>query len=107
MIKERPIFTHALVIGALVTAIYVAGITIAADLVPPIKTWLASTYGHHWVGKGIWTVIVFVFFTLGSYATLKRGGNAASPRLIKATALISLLSSLVIIQFFIYEYLAK
>ena len=45
--------------SAIITIIFIALITIGADLYMPLKDWLKVTFSHHWVGKGIISVILF------------------------------------------------
>lgn len=102
--EERPIVMHGVVWGTIIAAVFVALITILAELVPPIKNWLAETHGHHWVGKGIWTLVVFVISSFLSYLSLKLKHQPATARLVYSAGIIALSASLAILLFFVYEY---
>lgn len=93
-------------IAVIVSSLFVATITVIADLVLPIKDWLKNTYGHHWVGKGIWVLILFVFFTVTSYPFLRKNSCDLSPKMVYAAGHFALVSTLIITAFFLYEYLA-
>ncbi len=103
------------VIAAIITIIFVVIITVAGELyttpdaagksVKPIKDFLKELHGHHWVGKGIWAVILFIISTAGLYLA---GRNA--PGESKLTLVVSMLSwalilgTLALYGFFAYEY---
>src|SRR3989344_6855759 len=53
----------AFLISGIVTAIFIAAITIGGELAPAFKDWLKTTFYHHWLGKGALAVILF--FVLG------------------------------------------
>ena len=50
--------------GASASAILLALLVILSELVEPFKTLLASVFGHHWIGK---TVLVILVFLLAGY----------------------------------------
>ena len=41
---------------------FVAIITIAAELAEPVKGFLAGLTGHHWTGKGIISLVIFLLW---------------------------------------------
>ncbi len=51
---------HAVFCALITAAIVIAGLTIAAELLPPLKNWLKETFFHHWVGKGILAFVTFI-----------------------------------------------
>ncbi len=55
-------FPSASVVSAFFSTIFVTSVTILAELVPSFKNWLASTFYHHWIGKGVLTTGIFVTF---------------------------------------------
>jgi hypothetical protein len=85
--------------------IFVIAITIVSDLYLPIKDWLKATHGHHWVGKGIWTVVLFVFFATVSYPLFKRNVCELTPRMVNNAAHVAVFATLAITAFFVYEYM--
>ncbi len=99
--------TRASIIGLIASMIFVAAITVAADLYIPIKNWLAATHGHHWVGKGIWMIIFFAVFTIVSYPILNRNQDALSAKMIRMGGHIAIDASVIMTLFFVYEYFWK
>lgn len=64
-------------IASSLTIIFIVIITLAGELykvtgmdgkvVNPIKDFLKALHGHHWVGKGIWAIGLFLLATLIFY----------------------------------------
>ena len=54
---------NATVLSAIITIIYITTITVAADLYPPLKEFLANVFSHHWIGKSITAILIFAIFT--------------------------------------------
>lgn len=46
--------------GASLAVITITLLTILDDKLPVVHTWLTHTFSHHWVGKGVLAVAVFV-----------------------------------------------
>jgi hypothetical protein len=46
-------------LATLITIVFIAAITVSAELYPPLKNWLKETFYHHWVGKGILALAIF------------------------------------------------
>ena len=96
--------------AAACTVAFITGITVAADLYLPLKNWLKLTFSHHWVGKGILAgvvfaaVIVIVSFIPAPEDDLKAKMLARSSWKL---VIVSLVGTLVIILFFIYEAFFK
>lgn len=106
---ERPIVMHALTYAVIVASVFVAAVTIFGELIvidgaKIIKNWLAETHGHHWVGKGIWTLILFAVSGFIGYMTLKLRHVPTPAKLVRVAAHIALWMSILITLFFIYEY---
>ncbi len=103
---DKTILTRTSVSSLIIAMIFVTAITILADLVPSIKDWLKNTHGHHWVGKGIWTVLLFTFFTIVSYPLFKRNVCDLSPRAVIMAGRLAIAASGVITLFFVYAPLS-
>jgi len=102
-------------IGASLTVVFVVLITIIGDLykipgadgkmINPIKDFLKALHGHHWVGKGIWAVALFVISTVAMYFV-----NRSSQKEHKLNCYVSLLTvtlilgTAVLFGFYIFEY---
>ena len=61
MNKQKLIISSAY--GAIIAIIFVVVITIWAELSAPLKDWLKSVSGHHWMTKSIFSVLVYIIFT--------------------------------------------
>ena len=65
LIQERPITIYTLLFAFIITTILVGVITAIGEIVTingenVVQNWLEYTYGNHWVGGGIWTIIFFI-----------------------------------------------
>lgn len=93
-----------IVVLTVVGELYIAT-TAAGKVVHPLKDMLASLHGHHWVGKGIWAVILFVVVSLLKYYSLRN--TDASDKLTPYTEFLSMMliiGTLVLFGFMIFEY---
>lgn len=92
---------HAAFCALITASIVIAGLTIGADLVPPLKNWLKETFFHHWIGKGVIALIIFAVSFLISLAfpsTEKRERLTLTISVwVLATAILA------IVAFFAYE----
>jgi len=67
--KENIVRSTLISAGVAIAIIVV--LTIGGELNPPLKNWLASTFIHNWIGKGVvssaaflLSILVFSFFKL-------------------------------------------
>ncbi len=70
-----------------------------------IYNWLKNTFGHHWIGHGIITLLVF-FIILGlSIAGIREGGSVEEKSgLVNILVIVgTLLSFIIILGFFMME----
>jgi len=79
-----------------VVIIFIAAITIAAELYSPLKNWLKEIFSHHWIGKGI---IAALLWTVIAVLPIKK----QVPQ--KIFTLILILSTLAIVLFYILHFL--
>lgn len=95
-------YIYAFAISAGLAAITIAVLTIAGELHKPLKNWLADTFHHHWIGKG---VISFVgFYILGYILSFVVPGNREKTAAILMMLFwVSLLSALAMTGFYFYE----
>ncbi|MBI4181624.1 MAG: hypothetical protein HY520_01495 [Candidatus Aenigmarchaeota archaeon] len=77
-------------------------LTIAAEFSAPLKGALAAFAGHHWVAKGI---VSLVFF-LALAALLSRMKPGREDRTAFLVAGLALLLAVVLFLFFVYEFFA-
>ena len=101
---------HALsaIVAGIVSTIFVTAITVIADLAPALKDSLKDTFSHHWLGKSILTVSVFLLFYFLVYVFAK---ETDEPRpiavYVKLLSFFSVFGTLVIFLFFVYEAFLK
>ena len=91
---------NATVLSAIITIIYITTITVAADLYPPLKEFLANVFSHHWIGKSITAILIFAIFT-GLFLVLKPKTKPSF--LLNLLTAVSILATLVILTFFTWE----
>src|SRR3989344_2363946 len=92
--------------GATASILTTTAITIWGELYAPLKNWLASTFTHHWLGKSIISIAVFFVVWLVVYLTMSPSENdddSGAIKLIKFLAWITILATVVLIIFYLYE----
>lgn len=103
-------------ISAGIAIIFVTAITIAGELykvvdaggktINPIKEYLKSLHGHHWVGKGVWAVGLFAILTTLLYFVFRK---QAQDERIGCTFMfltyMLILGTATLFGFFVYEFL--
>lgn len=87
-------------IAAIVSIIYIPLITIIAELFSPLKDFLKNVFWHHWLGKSI--ILLFLFIATASIASLFKK-NDDKPLL--SITCLSFISALAILLFFMVEYM--
>lgn len=50
------------VVSCMITIVVVTALTVAAEVSAPLKDWLKRLFFHHWVGKGVIALVVFLLF---------------------------------------------
>lgn len=86
-----------------VTIVFIALITVIAELALPLKDWLKNTFSHHWIGKSLLSLLVFAGAWLASYLTQSSSDLANLIRRVRLLSILSILMTLLIFGFFIYE----
>ena len=56
---KKPIL-RAIILSAILTIAVIVFLTIFGELNAEFKTWLSGTFFHHWIGKSIISVLVFL-----------------------------------------------
>jgi len=71
-----------------------------------LKNLLKEQHYHHWVGKGIWTVLVFAVVTLLSYFMVRKKtfSNNQLATWLTVLSWVVILGALILFAFFGYEY---
>ena len=102
-------------VSAVITLFFIVGITIAGELykvadasgkmVNPIKDYLKALHGHHWVGKGIWAVVLFIVLSVLFSLVLRPSTDGKRiGSMISALTVSLIVCTLAIYGFFTYEF---
>lgn len=113
---QKQQLVYSALIASSITILFVVLITIAGELykvvdatgktINPIKDFLKSLHGHHWVGKSYWAIALFVVATAVLYALYQK--CSAEQSLLRGVRILTLsliLGTLALYGFFTYEYL--
>ena len=93
----------ASIVGVSVSILFLLVMTVVSELVPELKVWLTNSFSHHWVGKGVLSIAVFlVFFGLDrTYKTkITEKGLVGA---VNTLNILVIFSAVLILLFFIYE----
>ncbi len=99
----------SITIGALVAMFFVVGITILGELYAPLKPFLKEQHYHHWIGKSVWSVVVFVIVTATTLIYYRKKDDTEIPlsRYLSLASIFLGAGTIVLYLFFVYEYLIK
>ncbi len=98
---------HSAVCGAIAAVIFIIVITIVADIYLPLKDWLKNTFTHHWIGKGILSIAVFIVIGLISRFLPIAASEDKLNKVLKLLSWAIVLGVILISLFFIYEAVWK
>ncbi|MCR4330306.1 MAG: hypothetical protein NUV49_00225 [Patescibacteria group bacterium] len=101
---KRLKIVNSFITGAIVASVFIAAATIGGELYKPFKDWLAGTFYHHWVGKGVLAVAIFLLVAFMHGLIIK---NSTEDRVRKHLFIllgVLVVSSLSILLFFLYEF---
>ena len=59
MQDKQPILS-AIIVSAILTIVIIVLLTVCGELDAGFKGWLTQTFSHHWIGKSIISVLVFL-----------------------------------------------
>lgn len=90
--------------GAILAITFIAFVTIGAELYIPFKNWLVAVFSHHWIGKGVLAMLIFLVVGV---IPAKHENSADVARLVAILFFISLLSAVAIAGFIGYEAFIK
>ncbi len=100
--KEK--ILNSFIVGAIASIVFITLITVAADIFPLLKDFLKINFYHHWIGKGVLAIFVFIivygFFFYSSRK--KESRNKLSENLWTLVA-VSALGTFSIFFFYIIE----
>ena len=91
----------ALTISTIVTVISITLITIIGELSEPFKNLLKDTFGHHWIAKSVFSLVLFIglYCLLSKINDYKFYKNQA-----REVTIAVILSSLVLLLFFTWHF---
>lgn len=90
--------------SASITMIVTVMVIVIAEYAASFKGFLASVTGHHWVTKSVLEVILFVVLFL-IFGMVMKQDKKKPMKGITATAVVGVVSILVLAGFFIFHYL--
>ena len=93
---------RALSISTILTSILIVIFTVYSELNEKFKDSLKSLFGHHWVSKGVISLIFFflAYFLLNKYVKDKKNIKEQTTWVI----IVAILGTLVIFLFYVYEF---
>lgn len=94
-------------IATIVTIVYIPLITVAGELYPPLKDFLKSVFWHHWLGKSVVLVILFITVALisGAFLPKHEENNDKDGKFLTWALYSATLSALTVLLFFMVEYM--
>jgi uncharacterized membrane protein YoaK (UPF0700 family) len=104
MNKKRNKIINSFAASAIIAIIFVVVATILGELYSPFKNWLKETFYHHWMGKGIITIIAFYLIGFLGYFKSKESENSVA-KMLKILFWIAIIGVLAISGFYLYEYI--
>ena len=99
--------TYASCVSAIVSIVFVTGITVWAELAPGLKAFLKSLTGHHWVTKSWGVVMVYLAGLILFYWLPKQIGEKTLRRSVLSLVVFAILGALVLFFFFVWHYLGE
>ena len=90
-------------VSAIVAIVFITFATIFGELYKPFKNYLADTFSHHWIGKGV--IAIVIFYLLGFLEYFKaKGDEDVMIIMLKILFWITVVGVLAISGFYLYEY---
>jgi len=102
-IKQRLI--RPLALGVISAVVFVALATIIADLYAPLKNWLAETFSHHWIGKGILSLAIFAGVSVLSTLILGEEKPDEEATVVWVLFWTMLVATFAVMGFYVYEWM--
>lgn len=102
MIVRKYKVINSFLISAIIVVVFIASITIAAELFPNLKSLLKDTFIHHWVGKGVLAVLLFLILAF-LYNLFKCEHEREKTAILLLTlAVVTVLCFFIILGFYLY-----
>lgn len=98
---------NSFITGAIIAVVFIILITIIAEFSPDTKFFLKNTFTHHWIGKSVLSLIIFIaasliFWIISAKTDIKK--ICANIRILIFSVAAG---SLAILLFFVYETFYK
>lgn len=104
MEKLRLIYASAY--SAAFTVGLMTAVTIAAELSPVFKNWLAQMTGHHWITKSYMSLAAFVVCVMLFFFIKKSASDYETQKALFVLQIFSILGFIAILGFYLYEFFA-
>ena len=92
-------------LASLIALLYVPIITIGGELFKPLKDGLKNIFWHHWLGKSVVLILLYVIL-VGIFSRTSSTDARQDERLVSAVTGVAVFSALAVFAFFTYEYLS-
>ena len=102
---NKPKLIYSSAIASSLAIVLITTITIVAELQIPLKDWLKSLSGHHWVSKGILSFLLYVVATFVIYTVTKNVDHKKVKAALWIAIIMTILGSLVLLIFFTGHHL--
>lgn len=107
--KNNTSLINAALLGVIVVSVFVLIGTVVGELLVVngakiFKDLLKDAHHHHWIGKGVWSAILFFVTIAVSYPMFKKIGDHCTNKLPIITVYIMSAASILLTVFFLYEY---
>lgn len=98
---------YAVCVGAIAAVIFITVITVAADLYLPLKNLLADVFYHHWIAKGVLSIIIFLIVGSSLWIMPAKADNERVNIALKILIWLAIIGTLAIFGFFSGVYFAS
>lgn len=103
MAKIKGTQIQSAAISATITVVSIVIMTVVAELSPEFKDWLKGLFYHHWIGKGVISAVTYV---VGYGILSKMSLRVTVESSVKWLSIVSLIGTIAIYGFYLYETLA-
>lgn len=101
--RLKSIFASA--VSTCITVVVISAVTIGGELSLPFKNWMASFTGHHWITKSWLSLIIFAIGFI-IFRLIAPMNEKATRRAIVSLSFFVVLGTVVLVGFYLYEFLA-
>ncbi len=91
--------------GTMAAIVTVLTLTVLAELSQPVKDLLTQTFFHHWVGKSVLAVLVWLGVGTLTWAIFARTDVRQAAQTVRVLVSVAILGALVLVLFLVWEAL--